>query len=365
MFLNKTFLPSGGRTLRTGLLALCLLLPTLSRAEVLGNLDVKLAGDKAEISVKFNLVVRYLRHSPTTETDTVRISILANPLDLSKFQDQDREYRKSPPKSQVTPFTVTYLARDSSLLIKFKRPVTFNVEGGDDQRSIHIIVNRPAPKSAAKTGTVPAVTPPAVPEPGPGPAEQPVAGVQPESPAAPAAAAPPETTPSTTTAPAAPAVATTPPTEPPGPARKPDMTIAASPEIAAQAASMLAEGKKALDDGNVGAAIQIINKVLNLPPNPSSQDAQELIGLAREKASDLNKARAEYELYLKLYPTGPGADRVKQRLAALNAGKVPPRPRLLRRERDRLHKWKSSRWCAASTAACRSSITRVRPRSIR
>ena len=45
--------------------------------------------------------------------------------------------------------------------------------------------------------------------------------------------------------------------------------------------------------------------------------AQELIGVARERAGDIEQARKEYELYLKLFPNGEGATRVRQRLASL------------------------------------------------
>ena len=41
--------------------------------------------------------------------------------------------------------------------------------------------------------------------------------------------------------------------------------------------------------------------------NVFSQEAQEFIGFAREKDGDAARARAEYELYLQLYPDSPAA----------------------------------------------------------
>jgi hypothetical protein len=56
-----------------------------------------------------------------------------------------------------------------------------------------------------------------------------------------------------------------------------------------------------------------------MPPNRFSEEAQELAGVARQLHGEIAKARAEYELYLKLYPEGEGAVRVRDRLAGLGA----------------------------------------------
>jgi tetratricopeptide (TPR) repeat protein len=80
---------------------------------------------------------------------------------------------------------------------------------------------------------------------------------------------------------------------------------------------LLAKAKAAIDRNEVPAAIETLNNLLNLPASSSSPGAQELIGVAREKSGDTAKARAEYELFLKLYPTDPAVARVKQRIAKL------------------------------------------------
>jgi tetratricopeptide (TPR) repeat protein len=84
-----------------------------------------------------------------------------------------------------------------------------------------------------------------------------------------------------------------------------------------QAKELLDKARAALASGNNEAAIAALNQLLLLPPNKYSQDAQELIGVARERAGDIEQARKEYELYLKLFPNGEGATRVRQRLASL------------------------------------------------
>ena len=72
-----------------------------------------------------------------------------------------------------------------------------------------------------------------------------------------------------------------------------------------------------MDKGDFEQAIGLLNQLLNLPPNIGSQDGQELIGVARARLGDVQRARAEFDLYLKLYPTGAGADRVRAELAKL------------------------------------------------
>jgi tetratricopeptide (TPR) repeat protein len=86
-----------------------------------------------------------------------------------------------------------------------------------------------------------------------------------------------------------------------------------------QALALSENGRAALARGDNRTAISAFDKLLRLPPNRYSQDAQELIGVARERAGESAAARKEYELYLSLYPTGEGSDRVRQRIAVLEA----------------------------------------------
>ena len=96
-----------------------------------------------------------------------------------------------------------------------------------------------------------------------------------------------------------------------------------------EAQAMMEKSRAALARGDNASAIALLDKLLRLPPNKYSQDAQEYIGLARQRAGETAAARKEYELYLSLYPTGDGADRVRQRIAVLEAKTAPaPAPAL-------------------------------------
>lgn len=98
-------------------------------------------------------------------------------------------------------------------------------------------------------------------------------------------------------------------------------------------AALLAQARTEMAAQRYDAAVASLNRILNLPPNEASQEAQELIGQVREALGGIDRARAEYQLYLKLYPEGPGAERVRERLAGLDlpeaqavAGGRAPRP---------------------------------------
>ena len=93
--------------------------------------------------------------------------------------------------------------------------------------------------------------------------------------------------------------------------------IEGTPEVEARAAELMALAKEAVTQGNTQAAIGQLNQLLLLPPNSVMQDAQDMIGVAWERAGDLARAKMEYGLYLKLFPEGEGAQRVAQRLASM------------------------------------------------
>ena len=97
-------------------------------------------------------------------------------------------------------------------------------------------------------------------------------------------------------------------------------------DIDVRATELLERGRQDLTAKNYDAAIDRFNQLLLLPPNVASKDAQELIGVAWERAGDLARARVEYQLYLRLFPEGEGAERVSQRLASLDPGQAPQTP---------------------------------------
>jgi hypothetical protein len=89
---------------------------------------------------------------------------------------------------------------------------------------------------------------------------------------------------------------------------------------AAETARLIGEAETAIQDNNVDRAIQLLTNASQQPENANTPRAIELLGLAREKKGQAAQARAQYQEYLRRYPSGEGADRVRQRLAALDDG---------------------------------------------
>lgn len=91
---------------------------------------------------------------------------------------------------------------------------------------------------------------------------------------------------------------------------------------------MMEEAETALRKGDYAVAKELYIKVLRAPESKYHPDAQELLGLARERNNELEQAKAEYNAYLVLYPKGEGADRVRQRLEALRTATAMPAEKL-------------------------------------
>lgn len=105
----------------------------------------------------------------------------------------------------------------------------------------------------------------------------------------------------------------------PAPASAPALPVNADADTDAQADTLMAAAQAALARNEPAAALDPLNALLNLPPNRQSQAAQELAGTLRTRLGDPARARAEFETYLRLYPQGEGAERVRRALAALPA----------------------------------------------
>jgi tetratricopeptide (TPR) repeat protein len=84
---------------------------------------------------------------------------------------------------------------------------------------------------------------------------------------------------------------------------------------------LLSDARKALSAHDFTQAVTLLTKLQRQPEFPERAQAQELLGLARERAGQLAHAKAEYEEYLRRYPHGAAAERVRERLRILrNAG---------------------------------------------
>lgn len=251
-----------------------LIAPVPVSAQVLDRIEIVETPTAAEIHIVFNTRALYLRHTPSESGDLIRIFL--------DFPDQDRSRRfarelaASPPSDLVPKFSVTFPDQATNgLSIRFSKPVRFRISQRDIRSSSRIVI-------AVKLDRPASPPPPAVNAPLPIP---PVSK---------------------------------------GP--KPPFDIPPLPsgkDTEKQAADLMKLGRAALAAGAHDKAVQIFNALLNLPPNKQSQEGQELVGMARERNGEHRKAKAEYEHYLKAYPDGEGAARVRQRLAALAEVRTP------------------------------------------
>ncbi len=110
----------------------------------------------------------------------------------------------------------------------------------------------------------------------------------------------------------------------------PTTTLAGSDTDKAETARLTAEAEQSIRDANLDRAIQLLTNAASKPENENTPRSLELLGLTRERKGQNAHAQAEYEEYLRRYPTGEGAERVRQRLAALNTGAATSAPQQLR-----------------------------------
>lgn len=94
-------------------------------------------------------------------------------------------------------------------------------------------------------------------------------------------------------------------------------TAVTARELDERARDLIGNARTALANQDPIKAIENLNDILRLPMNSQTEAAQSLIGQAREQNGEFVKAKAEYELYLKLYPTGPNSPAVRKHLAEL------------------------------------------------
>lgn len=248
-------------------------LAEIAGSRILDEIQVVSKGDAEVILIHFAVPVRYVQHLPASSGTLLQIRM--RPITAADF-DADSPHHES---LQWSPSRKVPLAEvsldgenigDSTLVLRFNRSVTFNVVPGEDFRSIGIELV----KSTAAAEWLP------------GPSSQ-----------APEKSAPAETS------------------QPSGASAGPD-------------AGIMEQGRRALIDKDYPSAIGYFTKVLKSSATEHHQEAQELLGLARERNSQTARAKLEYEKYLERYPEGEGADRVRQRIASLLTAKSAPKEKL-------------------------------------
>ena len=88
-------------------------------------------------------------------------------------------------------------------------------------------------------------------------------------------------------------------------------------------------------------AIELLTKLTRQPEFDGRAQAQEMLGLARERSGQLAHAKAEYEEYLRRYPHGDAATRVRSRLRTLaGAHRVGAQWHVDRRSTTTEHSWR-------------------------
>lgn len=241
-------------------------------AQMLDEPDVTAVGDQGEIRINFSTPITYLRHFPENIGDTLRIFIdIIDPCAVETIQNQ--ESKNYPASGLVNPFTVTFpeiidrtdngngiCTSTGKRRINTNKTLLVKFESWTQYKVRLGDDNHSIIISVAL---------------------RPGAEVR---------------------------------------VLQPKLKVA-MPPAGASPEQLYRTAKSAMVAGEYDSAIEMLNRLLNMPPNQYSQDAQEQIGMARELNRDLTKAKVEYELYLKLYPDSEGASRVNKRLAGINAGK--------------------------------------------
>jgi tetratricopeptide (TPR) repeat protein len=107
---------------------------------------------------------------------------------------------------------------------------------------------------------------------------------------------------------------------------RPLARVTDAPLSDADRAAIMNDARAALAAHRYPEAVDLLNRLLRQPEYPARADAQELLGLVRERAGQLAQAKAEYQDYLLQYPQGAGAARVRARLQALAQASLAAAP---------------------------------------
>jgi tetratricopeptide (TPR) repeat protein len=95
------------------------------------------------------------------------------------------------------------------------------------------------------------------------------------------------------------------------------LAVPSSAPDSVRAKLLFERGRQAILREDYTAAVEAFSEVLAMPENLHSRDAQEYLGLAQERRGLFAKAREAYEEYLRRYPDGEDAQRLRQRLINL------------------------------------------------
>lgn len=321
------------------LLCLGLLSAGSVSAAIIESIDITQVDDNAQVVIRFGSEIQYLRHGPEHEAKFLRVFFRVVKPGFVESEVMQETFR-SPPSDLVPRFKLSYPELINGMLISFDKPVRYSLSPGGDARSIVITIPLPEGKRKPPVAIKPAapaapvvptpaeavaeIKPPVAPAPAPSPAGKGKAKAR-GVPEKPVAVQPPQAAPAPVVESAGQPAAT--PVQTPDVAKPADSPAPMSPEqVEELARGFIAEAGDAFAKGDHPKAINRLNRLLGLPANRQTEGAQALLGEVREKNGEIAKARAEYELYLKLFPNGGAAPKIRQRLADLPKSEPARRP---------------------------------------
>ncbi len=232
---------------------------------VLDQVEVVQLGEGARVSVRFSCPLRYATHFPASQATDLRISLVPLPGCLANNVVMNGVLQ-APAGNAAGLGDVRLEPAGSALVLtlSFASPVDIDVRPSPDFLGIDVAVFGRVTLARPRPNPVPKAAPP-------------------------------------------PAAAT--------------RTLPSSEVLEAQ----WLEARAAFDAADYPTAVRLLTRLVEYPEHPRRAEAQELLGLARERSGQLAHAKAEYDEYLRRYPDGPAAGRVAQRRDALATLDSKPR----------------------------------------
>ncbi|GEM_PF-845824 len=311
------------------LLLVCGAMPNQASAEIIDDISIRSnSNGDVDAIIRFTVPIQQIRYFPRRKSEfmVIHFNILDN-VPLSMWQNYDA--RRSPPSDLIRGFWISTrdLETGPKIEVRFDHEVEYTLSAGSSGRSLllHIKADKrkaiQAPKAELPLAVPPVVvTPPVV---LPVPKTAATAPAKKSTPAKSTQAAKPSSTKlgGKDGFPKFPKIMQV-DLDNVGKAPSDDLNVKQHIiQANSQAAIEMAKGRDAMLAGEIPAAIEAFNNVLNLAQNRYSQDAQMWVGIAREKSGQRTRSIAEYKSYIKLYPKGKSAKWVKNRIALIDRSK--------------------------------------------
>jgi hypothetical protein len=256
--------------------------------QILDDVVTEAGGENPVLNFHFTVPVNYTRHIPESSGDTLQIWFSPNPVNGADRVLPDREAVKWTPSPEIP---LTELSYDKSpgggsrLTLRFHKDLRFRVRPGGDFRSISVELIDPDRPAQAVAEPAPERR-----------AEAARNGGRPAN------------------------------GEPGKPATPLDLA------------------RQAVIREDWPAALNYYSKVEQAGDPEARAEAVEMLGLARERLGQGWRARQEYERFLKLFPKGEGANRVKQRIVGLETSSKKEKEKLAKSAKDKAGADGGYRW---------------------